>query len=74
MLVAGEDARWHRLSTGRRFCKCIGRLIEAPWDVIEFKVVESVLQPSDFLAVCHHFVSWQLDSFMTWLTTSWESP
>ena len=54
MLVTGEDARWHRFSTGHRFCKCTGRLIEAPWDVVEFEAVEFVLQPSDFLAVHNH--------------------
>ena len=54
MLVAGEDTRWHRLSTGHRFCKCVGRLIEAPWDVIEFEAVEFVLQPSDLLVVRSH--------------------
>ena len=31
-----------------------GCFIEAPWDVIEFKAVEPVLQPSDFSAVRHH--------------------
>ena len=51
MLVTGEDACWHRLSTGHRFCKCVGHLIEAPWDVIEFEAIEFALQPLDFLAV-----------------------
>ena len=54
MLVAGEDTRWHRLSTERCFCKRVGRLIEAPWDVIEFEAIEFVLQSSDFLAVRSH--------------------
>ena len=54
MLVAGEDTRWHRLSTERCFCKRVGRLIEAPWDVIEFEAVEFVLQPLDLLAVRSH--------------------
>ena len=54
MLVVGKDARWYRLSTGRRLCKCVGRLVEAPWDVIEFEAVELILQPSDFLAVRNH--------------------
>ena len=54
VLVAGEDTRWHWLSTGRRFCKCVGHFIEAPWDVIEFEAIEFVLQPSDFLAVHSH--------------------
>ena len=39
MLVAGEDAHWHRLLTGRCFCKCVGRLVEAPWDVVEFEAM-----------------------------------
>ena len=43
MLVADEDTCWHRPSTGRYFCKCIGRLIEVPWDVIEFEAIEFVL-------------------------------
>ena len=54
MLVAGEDARWHRFSTGRRLRKCVGRLVEAPWDVIEFEAVELVFQSSNFLAVHSH--------------------
>ena len=54
MLVAGEDTHWHRLSIGRYFCKCVGLLVEAPWDVVEFEAVEFVLQPLDFLAVCSH--------------------
>ena len=33
---------------------CVSRFIEVPWDVIEFKAIEPVLQPSDFLVVCHH--------------------
>ena len=53
-MVAGEDTRWHRLSTGCHFCKRTGRLIEAPWDVIEFEAVELVLQPSDFSVVRSH--------------------
>ena len=43
-----------RLSTGHRFCMRVGRLIEAPWDVIEFEAVELVLQSSDFLVVHNH--------------------
>ena len=54
MLVAGKDASWHWLSTRHRFHKHVGRLIEVPWDVIEFEAVEFVLQPSDFLVVCSH--------------------
>ena len=54
MLIAGEHTRWHQLSTRRGSCKCVGRLIEAPWDVIEFEAVEFVLQPLDLLAVCSH--------------------
>ena len=54
VLIAGEDACWHWLSTGHCFCKCIGHLVEASWDVIEFEAVKLVLQPSDFLAVRSH--------------------
>ena len=36
------------------FRKGISYFIEAPWDVIEFEAVESILQPLDFLAVRHH--------------------
>ena len=53
-MVAGEDAHWHRLLTRCRFCKCVGCLVEAPWDVIEFEAIEFVLQPSNFLAVRSH--------------------
>ena len=54
MLVAGKDARWHRFSTGRRLHECVVRLVEAPWDVMEFEVIELVLQLLDFLAVRSH--------------------
>ena len=53
-MVAGEDTHWHRLSTGHRFCKRVGRLVEAPWDVIEFEAVELVLQLLDFSVVRSH--------------------
>ena len=53
-MVVGEDTYWHPLSAGCRLRKRVGRLIEAPWDVIEFEAIEFVLQPSDFLAVCSH--------------------
>jgi len=43
MLVAGEDTHWHRFSAERRFRKRVGRLIEVPWDVIEFEAIELVL-------------------------------
>ena len=54
VLVTGEDTRWHRLWTGCRFCKRVDRFVEAPWDVIELRAVEFVLQPSDFLVVRSH--------------------
>ena len=54
MLIAGEDAYRHRLSAGRRLRQRVGRLIETPWDVIEFEAVEFVLQPLDFLVVRSH--------------------
>ena len=54
MLITGEDSSWHWLSARRYFRERVGRFIEAPWDVIEFEAVESVLQPSDFLAVRRH--------------------
>ena len=52
-MVIGEDTCWHQLSTGCRFCKCVGCFVEAPWDVIEFEAVEFIIQPSD-LVVCSH--------------------
>jgi len=54
MLIAGKHTRWHWLSTRRGFCKCVGRLVEEPWDVIELETVELVSQPSDLLAVRSH--------------------
>ena len=74
MLVAGENSRGYRLSARRCFCKRVGCFVEASWDVIEFQAIEPVLQPSDFLVVCLHLGVMELNSFMTWLTTSWESP
>jgi len=43
VLVAGKDTCWHRLSAKCRLCKRIGRLVEAPWDVIEFEAIEFFL-------------------------------
>ena len=54
VLIAGEDAYREWLSVGCCFRKRVGCFIEAPWDVIELEAVESVLQLSDFLAVCLH--------------------
>jgi len=54
VLVAGEDAHWHQLSTGCCFRKHVGRLVEAPRDVIELEAIELILQPMDFSAVCGH--------------------
>ena len=54
VLIAGEDTCWHRLSAGCRLCKRVVRLVEAPQDVIELEAVESILQPSNFLAVRLH--------------------
>ena len=54
MLVAGKDAHWHRVLIEHHFGKCIGRLVEAPWDMIEFEAIEFVLQPSNLLAVRNH--------------------
>ena len=54
VLIAGEDACRDWLSAGCCFRKRVGCFIEAPWDVIEFEAIESVLQPSNFLAVCLH--------------------
>ena len=54
MLVTGEDARWLWLSTGCIFCKRISCLVEMPRDVIEFEVIELVLQLVDFSAIHNH--------------------
>ena len=54
VLVTGEDAHWHRLLAGCCFYKHVHRLVEVPRDVIEFKAIELVLQPTDFSAVCGH--------------------
>ena len=43
VLVTGEDTRWHWLSSRCHFCKRVGRLVEAPWVVIEFEAVKFVL-------------------------------
>ena len=42
VLVVGEDARWHRFSSERYLHKRVSRLVEAPWDVIEFEAIELV--------------------------------
>ena len=54
MLIAGEDARWHRLSVGRRLRQCVDRLIDMPRKVIELEAVKLVLQLADFSVVCSH--------------------
>ena len=67
MLITGEDSSRHWLSAGRCFHEHVGRFVEAPWDVIEFEGVESVLQSSDFLAICRHLgvvVVWLLHNLI----------
>ena len=54
MLITGEESSRHWLSAERCFYERIGRLVEAPWDVIEFEAIEFVLQSSDLLAVRSH--------------------
>ena len=54
MLVAGEDARWHWLLAGRRFCQHVSRLVETPQNVVELEAVEFVLQLVDFSIICSH--------------------
>ena len=54
MLVIGKDTCQDWLSARCCFRKHVGYFVEAPWDVIEFKAVEYVLQLSDFLAVRLH--------------------
>ena len=53
-MVAGEDTCWHQLLAGCCLRKRVSRLVEAPWDVIEFEAVELVFQSSDFLVVRSH--------------------
>ena len=53
-MITGEDPSRHWLWVGRCLREHIGRLVEAPWDVIEFEAVEFVLQPLDFLVVWSH--------------------
>ena len=43
VLIAGEDARRHRLSVGLRLRQCVGHLVETPRDVIELEAIELVL-------------------------------
>ena len=54
VLIAGEDACWHRLSVGRRLHQRVGRLVETPRGVIELEAIELVLQLADFSIVCSH--------------------
>ena len=54
ILIAGEDACWHRLSVGRRLHQRVGRLVETPRGVIELEAIELVLQLVDFLAIHSH--------------------
>ena len=53
-MVTGKDACRDWFSARCCFRKRVGCFVEAPWDVIEFEAVESVLQPSDFLVVRRH--------------------
>ena len=54
VLVTGKDVCRDWFSARCCFHKRVGCFVEAPWDVIEFEAVESVLQPSDFLTICLH--------------------
>ena len=42
MLIADEDACRHWLLGGCHLCQRVGRLVEAPQDVIELETVELV--------------------------------
>ena len=53
-MITGKDACQDWLSAGCCFREHVGCFVEAPWDVVEFEAVESVLQPSNFLTVCLH--------------------
>ena len=54
VLIAGEDARRHRLSAGHHFYQRVVRLIEMPWDVIKLETIELILQLADFSAILGH--------------------
>jgi len=54
VLIAGKDTCRDWLSAGCCFRERVGCFVEAPWDVVEFEAIESVLQPSDLLIVCLH--------------------
>ena len=54
MLIASEHTRWHLFSARRGFCKCVGRLVEASWDVVELETVKLVFQLSDLSVVRSH--------------------
>ena len=51
---AMDDVKEEQHSSIRLDRKCIGRLVEAPWDVIDFEAIELVFQSSDFLVVHSH--------------------
>ena len=54
VLIAGEDAHWHRL-LARSYClQHIGRLVKTPRDLIELETIELVLLLADFSAICSH--------------------
>ena len=54
VLIAGKDSSRDWLLAGCCFRERVGCFVEAPWDVVEFEAVESVLHPSNFLTVCLH--------------------
>jgi hypothetical protein len=68
VLVTGKDTDQDQILVGHYLYQLVGRLVEPSEDVVELEAVELVLQLADFLGL------WQLDSFMTWLMTSCESP
>ena len=43
VLIIGKDTHWHWLLARRCFRERVCHFVEAPWDVIELKAIESVL-------------------------------
>ena len=72
--VVDEDVRRWGLSTGGKLRKEVSCLVVMPEDVMKLESPEPLFEMMDLFAVCHHLGSRGVDCFMTWSTTSSESP
>ena len=72
--IVDDDPARRWIPPGGQFCEKIGGIVVLSRDMMQLNPLEFVLELAHLLAVCRHEGVLQEDSFMTWSTTSSESP